>query len=84
MDAEIKRKWIKALRSGTYKQGRNQLRKGDAYCCLGVLCDVTTGTFNYSQFRRHFASDFEDQLVGMNDTQGKSFGEIADFIDANL
>ena len=33
-------KWIAALRSGEYKQGRSYLRDGAEYCCLGVLCDV--------------------------------------------
>lgn len=40
MDAEIKAKWIAALRSGEYRQGRETMRQGDRYCCLGVLCDV--------------------------------------------
>lgn len=41
MDAELKAKWIAALRSGEYKQGNGRLRDGDKYCCLGVLCDVS-------------------------------------------
>jgi hypothetical protein len=46
MDKEIKEKWLKALRSGEYKQGRNLLYQSkidgteERYCCLGVLCDV--------------------------------------------
>jgi hypothetical protein len=40
MDAKIKRKWLKALRSGKYKQGTGALRSDGSYCCLGVLCDV--------------------------------------------
>ena len=40
MDAGIKRKWLKALRSGKYKKGRSFLRKKDRYCCLGVLMDI--------------------------------------------
>lgn len=41
MNPEIKQKWITALRSGEYKQGKNVLRSNDdCYCCLGVLCDV--------------------------------------------
>lgn len=41
MNPEIKKKWLKALRSGEYKQGRNLLRSNtDHYCCLGVLCDI--------------------------------------------
>jgi hypothetical protein len=39
---EIKQRWIAALRSGDYQQGRCQLRGrgGAAFCCLGVLTDL--------------------------------------------
>jgi hypothetical protein len=40
MNQDIKRLWIDALRSGNYQQGRGQLRSGDRYCCLGVLCEL--------------------------------------------
>lgn len=42
MNKKVKEKWIKALRSGKYKQTRmGVLRtKRNAFCCLGVLCDV--------------------------------------------
>lgn len=40
MKKEIKEKWIAALRSGEYKQGRSYLRINKKYCCLGVLCDI--------------------------------------------
>lgn len=40
----VVRRWIKALESGEYKQGRKVLvtaaAKGDSFCCLGVLCDL--------------------------------------------
>jgi hypothetical protein len=41
MKQAIMKKWVKALRSGAYKQGKGQLfdEKG-GYCCLGVLCDL--------------------------------------------
>ena len=34
------RKWVAALRSGEFKQGRGWLRSDDRYCCLGVGCEV--------------------------------------------
>lgn len=37
---ENARKWVAALRSGEFKQGRGSLRVDDAYCCLGVACEV--------------------------------------------
>jgi hypothetical protein len=40
MNPEVKAKWLKALRSGEYKQGRQRLRKDNRFCCLGVLCDI--------------------------------------------
>ena len=42
MNKALKKKWVNALRSGEYKQGRVALyNKGyDSFCCLGVLCDV--------------------------------------------
>lgn len=35
-----RQRWLKELRSGNYKQTDHCLKSGDAYCCLGVLCDV--------------------------------------------
>lgn len=46
MDKEVKKRWVKALRSGEYKQGRNFLCAWDSedqeyrMCCLGVLADI--------------------------------------------
>ena len=41
MNPEIKRKWVSALRSGTYRQGQGKLRLADNFCCLGVLCEIS-------------------------------------------
>lgn len=40
MDAKLKKRWIAALRSGRYKQGRGFLKTGATRCCLGVLADI--------------------------------------------
>jgi len=47
MNPEVKKKWVNALRSGNYKQGKGRLvspcKNEDGryeYCCLGVLCDL--------------------------------------------
>ena len=40
MKPEIKQKWVEALRSGEYSQGKLRLYNGRSYCCLGVLCNL--------------------------------------------
>lgn len=41
MDAQLKAKWVEALRSGKYQQVRGTLREGKrGFCCLGVLADI--------------------------------------------
>lgn len=37
---DLKTKWLKALRSGQYKQGTKRLYDADSYCCLGVLSKI--------------------------------------------
>jgi len=74
MDAEIKRKWVEALRSGKYRQAQRRLRRDDAFCCLGVLCDIA----GRGQWRDDGGFIFEGPHdvehtvlpVGMNDLVG--------------
>lgn len=42
MTKKMANKWIRALRSGKYTQGRHELYTPatNRYCCLGVLCDL--------------------------------------------
>jgi hypothetical protein len=41
MNYDLATKWVKALRSGEYKQTKNVLKdERGRFCCLGVLCDV--------------------------------------------
>jgi hypothetical protein len=45
MKKEIAKKWVKALRSGKYKQGKAYLKQINSkneprHCCLGVLCEL--------------------------------------------
>lgn len=42
MDKKLKAKWVKALRSGRYKQAEGFLKTADGkFCCLGVLCTIS-------------------------------------------
>lgn len=40
MKRALARRWAAALESGEYKQGTWQLRKGNKFCCLAVLCNL--------------------------------------------
>jgi len=40
MNQEIKQRWIEALRSGEYQQGKESLYHCGKFCCLGVLTDL--------------------------------------------
>lgn len=52
---EFKQEWIKDLRSGKFKQGKNMLwnERSNTYCCLGVACKTyerLTGDDPFEQF----------------------------------
>jgi len=40
VNADVKEKWLDALRRGEYSQTRKTLRDENGFCCLGVLCDI--------------------------------------------
>lgn len=41
MKKSFMKKWVKALRSGEYEQGKFRLvDANDNFCCLGVACDL--------------------------------------------
>lgn len=58
MDAELKAKWVKALRSGEYQQAKDHLRRGGGFCCLGVLCEIS-GTGAWQE-----RGGFFDYIIG--------------------
>ena len=99
MKIDMKAKWLEALRSGDYKQGRNALKQDGCFCCLGVLCDIIdpNGWNEYGHFdgdRNYLSSGVKEtvgmtpwevsQVADMNDCERKSFTEIADWIEKNL
>jgi hypothetical protein len=78
MDKDLKRKWVKALRSGKYKQGKETLNDGHGhYCCLGVMLRVA-GLSARQISQRHYPLDISEarallphsicaRLASMND-----------------
>lgn len=96
MDAQLKRKWIEALRSGEYVQGHTfLLNDRGAMCCLGVLatiqgCDLEDLPYQERRtdtlprgFNAGLDGGTREHLACMND-DGKSFPEIADYIEKHL
>ena len=67
---EFATKWLQALRSGKYKQGKNRLCSVDGeYCCLGVAGEVAGNDVKpkgkLRAFLRHEEFDnIPDELIG--------------------
>ena len=40
MKKNIMKRWVSALRSGEFKQGKGALEAKGKHCCLGVLCEL--------------------------------------------
>lgn len=97
MDKELKAKWIAALRSGEFKQGREYFERYEKFCCLGVLCKVS-GNPTTLEYHSNWDAvtpiignqDVIDMLWRMNDGRDDvnirphSFSEIADYIESHL
>lgn len=98
MDKKLKAKWVKELRSGKYRQTKHVLAAHGAYCCLGILrcllpADVRKLPIDHVGYS-HVLNRKQQQaaglvkrqqksLAGLND-KGKSFKQIADYIEENL
>ena len=90
MNPTIKKKWIRALRSGRYEQANRFLMSPQGgFCCLGVLgkiqglpddklCLQMTSDLPRGKNAR-LSRAARDRLAGMND-DGKTFEEIAAYI----
>lgn len=57
MPRRLKGRWLRALRSGKYKQCTGELRRRDEFCCLGVLCDV----IDPKSWRKPVANSYEQK-----------------------
>ena len=101
MDKRIKAKWVKALRSGRYRQAKGRLRltlkdSVQANCCLGVLCrtqciPITPATrldgdelLSESVLKHLGLANYQQHILSNMNDNGKSFAEIADYIEKNL
>ena len=57
INPDIKERWLTALRSGEYVQAEGELRRGDGFCCLGVLCDILSEDLDTEWTVRTFWND---------------------------
>lgn len=60
-------KWVDALRSGKYEQGKHRLRTGDMFCCLGVACDVFKKELKLRWLKRKYADNDQAYVIGGRD-----------------
>jgi hypothetical protein len=71
MKPDIKQRWLAALRSGNYEQGKGSLSKIDkkgnvSYCCLGVLCDILKDESKlFKQTYKIKAGNYEYSVYGI-------------------
>lgn len=100
MDKKLKARWLKALRSRKFKQGKGQLKQGsgkaETFCCLGVLCAIvkafpaTNDLFlpPALAFEAGISRQVEVVLSNLNDgtnrIKAQKFGQIANYIERNL
>ena len=90
MDKKLKDRWVKALLSGRYEQGKGYLLDAEqkTYCCLGVLGVITKvprDDLDYCGYLDEaiLPSTIQRRLAGLND-KGVPFEMIAGFIHENL
>lgn len=57
----FKERWVKALKSGRFLQGKHVLKNEDSkYCCLGVACSILTKD-NFYYPKNSSSSPFVDR-----------------------
>lgn len=74
MQTDIINTWLADLRSGNFKQGKSFLKRGDEYCCLGVLAERAS---KRSDFPLDFApaSRYKDTSACRNRHDPEDFSE---------
>ena len=73
MKKEVALKWIEALRSGKYRQGRRFLCYDGKYCCLGVLnelyLNLELDKYDYTVGKSHETLP-RANIIGLNSHTG--------------
>ena len=84
---EWRKKWVKALRSGEYKQTSGVLRDGDEFCCLGVACDISElsgwDEGNVYLFEQGVLPNAVRELYGLERSDGEFVGDCLTVLNDN-
>lgn len=71
MDHSVKLRWVRALRSGEYKQSKESFLRitqkdhSKIYCCFGVLCELYLREFTGYEFTSPEKGEICDKLFGI-------------------
>lgn len=80
---KVKDAWVKALESGEYMQGQDQLghrpssRHKKRYCCLGVGCEVIPSMQKLSRWKDEDAGGRLELVIGDNHSDWTGFQKFA-------
>lgn len=87
IEDEEMQKWLKALRSGKYKQTFYtaktekfnwwKFKKENYYCAVGLGCKIAKMNFN------KIPTVLFSKIITLNDNYKKTFSELADYIENN-
>ncbi len=89
MDADLKQRWVAALRSGEYTQGTNSLVANapgtgqPTHCCLGVLCELLEPGGDWSSYRSGKHNSGEDLSANACDRLGIPYGFALKLVNMN-
>lgn len=74
----FKNKWIKALRSGKYKQGNGSLynKKDDSYCCLGLGAAICGISLESLEGKGLLINNAEKKIRGINKIPKPLIGSV--------
>lgn len=90
---EFAEKWVEALRSGEYKKFQYGYERDGCYCAVGLAYKVNGYKFltnghlineKQNDFIYNNHIDIWKNVTKLNDIEGKSFSEIADWLCANV
>jgi hypothetical protein len=93
-NTENVKKWVAALRSGEYVQTTHAMHKENGtHCCLGVARTLMEDKSNHDAYgavgewlgvpegQSRISYGGCEEFVQLNDSLGKTFSEIADYVE---